>query len=1023
MGLEFDTNDFLHNLRATKPPYDCPFDGCNKTYKSYQGISFHLCNHHPYNRSGSASTAGQKRTGATGPSSSRAASKSPSEPEQYGSSSVAIREAALTYAEAQRMIEVEIDGRMHRININEQMDIIKFDKKNGLKDLPEDLNLLGLPSSDPSKCDLRNENKSSSELNAKNVNNDAYSHNTGSKKGGNKSSKSGKSGKKSHGNKSNKSSATSSKCGDKVQEEPVVAKLPEPSFRVIEGYDLPDAPERPASYFRFIEKSPEELDESIEYDMDEEDCAWLDLINKKRKSSGQEAVPADTFELLMDRLEKESYFLSQNSGNEVTPAIDEDAVCCICNDGDCQNSNAILFCDMCDLAVHQECYGVPYIPEGQWLCRRCLHSPSAGVDCVLCPNKGGAFKQTDTGTWAHVVCALWIPEVCFANTVFLEPIDSIENIPAARWRLNCYICKQRGVGACIQCHKPNCYVAFHVTCAQQAGLFMKIEAIRELASGPVIRKAAYCHSHTPPDENGTSLSGVYNSGDDDSRSSFPASKTNQKKKDNARKNLAATSLNNDAEFKEKIRKTRKILAEKRSATPNVSIPTIPSDRLTAIAEKITFPKRNQFIQRLIGYWTLKRQSRNGVPLLRRLQISYNGSRRGEGSGVNGHDNDGAHDEAVKKIKEEVKYWQRLRQDLEKARLLVELIRKREKLKLQLIETSQQTMELHLQPFKRYLHFILTCLQAKDTNKFFTEPVDVNEVPDYLDFIPNPMDFTTMRSKVESNEYSSLNEMEHDFDLIVTNCTFYNDPETIYYKAAMKLKESSKSIWKEARERIEATGYNQAQGLHHPLVPGVTSTGPPETSRPKEEEEESEEEEVEESSAGRKIFAGESEDILKDRMQTLENELSRAYLRKSGGSRSKKIREIKAKILSVNSALHELNPTTYPLMDESSLSPTKKYRRRSQSQDSQDSCVKTPRKKTKESSPKKTKESSPKKTKESSPKKTPVKGGRKKTPSKKKSVSSESDDEAPPTEDHSDGESTDVYASPTKSNTGTLCVIC
>lgn len=46
----------------------------------------------------------------------------------------------------------------------------------------------------------------------------------------------------------------------------------------------------------------------MEYDVDEEDTAWLSILNKTRVKQGLPPVSVDTLELLMDRLEKESYF-------------------------------------------------------------------------------------------------------------------------------------------------------------------------------------------------------------------------------------------------------------------------------------------------------------------------------------------------------------------------------------------------------------------------------------------------------------------------------------------------------------------------------------------------------------------------------------------------------------------------------------------------------------------------------------------------------------------------------------------
>ena len=43
---------------------------------------------------------------------------------------------------------------------------------------------------------------------------------------------------------------------------------------------------------------------------------------------------------------------------------DEEALCAVCSGGLSVAPNLIVFCERCDIAVHQKCYGIHDIPTG-----------------------------------------------------------------------------------------------------------------------------------------------------------------------------------------------------------------------------------------------------------------------------------------------------------------------------------------------------------------------------------------------------------------------------------------------------------------------------------------------------------------------------------------------------------------------------------------------------------------------------------------------------------------------------------
>ncbi|XP_062966380.1 protein AF-17 isoform X3 [Cynocephalus volans] len=173
--------------------------------------------------------------------------------------------------------------------------------------------------------------------------------------------------------------------------------------------------------------------------------------------------------------------------------------CCVCSDERGWAENPLVYCDghACSVAVHQACYGIVQVPTGPWFCRKCeSQERAARVRCELCPHKDGALKRTDNGGWAHVVCALYIPEVQFANVLTMEPIV-LQYVPHDRFNKTCYICEEQGreskaaSGACMTCNRHGCRQAFHVTCAQMAGLLCE-EEVLEVDN---VKYCGYCKYH------------------------------------------------------------------------------------------------------------------------------------------------------------------------------------------------------------------------------------------------------------------------------------------------------------------------------------------------------------------------------------------------------------------------------------------------------------------------------------------------------------------------------------------------
>lgn len=440
------------------------------------------------------------------------------------------------------------------------------------------------------------------------------------------------------------------------------------------------------------------------YDLNEQDVAWLQIANEEFAEMAVPPLDEITMERVMEEFERcchDNMTHAMETEEGLGIEYDEDVVCDVCQSPDGEDNNEMVFCDKCNICVHQACYGIQKVPKGSWLCRIC----ALGIlpKCQLCPKKGGAMKPTRSGTkWVHVSCALWIPEVSIGNPEKMEPITNVSQIPSNRWALICCLCKEK-TGACIQCSAKNCRTAFHVTC----GLHASLEMNTILTEDDEVKFKSYCPKHS-------GLEGAESrdrdSGGEEEKESVRDKKGKRRGRVRGEEDAASSSssscvapqlLGRAAGDLEALSSRQQ---EKRVNLRKLKLEAMEEDfyqfvEPEEVASRLKLPP--EVVDFVFQYWKLKRKANFNQPLLTPKKDEEESLARRE----------------QEVLLRRLQLFTHLRQDLERVRNLTYMVTRREKMKRSMCRVQEQIFQ---QQVRLLDHELLTGdPSAKDLEKLFS----------------------------------------------------------------------------------------------------------------------------------------------------------------------------------------------------------------------------------------------------------------------------------------------------------------
>ncbi|CDW80747.1 UNKNOWN [Stylonychia lemnae] len=232
-------------------------------------------------------------------------------------------------------------------------------------------------------------------------------------------------------------------------------------------------------------------------------------------------------DMLLSELQQFTFNLLKQVQND----IQETQICDICRSGEPEEDNQVVFCELCNVGVHQTCYKRELqneIPHQAWFCPRCLYlmnnnQTSDHIKCFLCEKIMGVLiqvygeakfiqgKLVAATEWVHITCVNWIKEIYFEESSEMHDSQGnvtqtdyysgtsgriIGHIPQQNYQIKCHLCDFKG-GVCIKCDYRYCNLSFHVRCAIDHDIIRSYDLMkRDKYDENLIY--VYCQKHQQP---------------------------------------------------------------------------------------------------------------------------------------------------------------------------------------------------------------------------------------------------------------------------------------------------------------------------------------------------------------------------------------------------------------------------------------------------------------------------------------------------------------------------------------------